>query len=180
MLAFLKNGFDVYGVDIDANCIKTCKERGLKNVWRENILKPGYFTWRRYDTVVLAGNNLGIAGNQKNLKKMLRYFHSITTKNGIVLGEGLNFRTTKNPLHKKYHKTQRNKGIFSGVVTIRVDYKDMVGEWFDWMHTPAKELQTVAKETGWEVEIVESKGGVRYRFILKKSVSGMRIISRNT
>jgi cyclopropane fatty-acyl-phospholipid synthase-like methyltransferase len=168
MLAFQKKGCVVYGVDIDANCVKTCKERGLKNVRQRNILKPGYFKRRRYDTIVLAGNNLGIAGNLKNLKKMLRYFHSITTKTGIVLGEGLNFATTENPLHKKYHALQKKKGRFPGIVTIRVDYKDMVGEWFDWMHTPLKELTAVAKETGWSVATTESKGDAHYRFILTK------------
>lgn len=168
MLAFQKKGCKVYGVDIDANCVQTCKERGLKNVLQRNILKPRYFTWRRYDTIVLAGNNLGIAGTLKNLKKMLRHFHSITTKDGIVLGEGLNYGTTKNSLHKKYHSLQRKNGRFPGIVTIRIDYKDMVGEWFDWMHTPLKELKRIAKETGWSVEVAESKGDPHYRFILRK------------
>ena len=168
MLALQKRGHEVHGVDIDANCIKTCKERGLKKIWRQNILKPSYFKWDRYDTIVLAGNNLGIAGNVENLKKMLRYFHSITTKSGIVLGEGINFRTTTNPLHKKYHALQKKKGRFSGIVTIRVDYKDMVGEWFDWMHTPEKELMSAAKSSGWSLETTKRKGESHYRFILKK------------
>jgi cyclopropane fatty-acyl-phospholipid synthase-like methyltransferase len=168
MLALQKKGHEVHGMDIDANCVKTCKERGLQSVWRGNILKPGYFTRRRYDTIVLAGNNLGIAGNVGNLKKMLRHFHSITTQNGIVLGEGLNFAATKNMLHKKYHALQKKKGRFPGTMTIRIDYKDMVGEWFDWMHTPLKELKAVATETGWSVEATESKSDAHYRFVLRK------------
>ncbi len=153
---------------IDENCIKTCKEQSLQNVWQENILKPGQTKKGHYDTIVLAGNNLGIAGNLENLKKMLNYFHSITSKEGIVLGEGLNFADTTNPLHKKYHALQRKNWRFPGIVTIRVDYKDMVGEWFDWMHTPMKELKVTAKATGWSVDIAQGKGESHYRFILKK------------
>jgi cyclopropane fatty-acyl-phospholipid synthase-like methyltransferase len=169
MLALRKMGHEVHGLDIDANCVRTCRERGLKKVRHRNILKPGFFRWHRYDTIVLAGNNLGIAGNRENLKMMLRYFHSITTKNGIVLGEGLDFGTTKNPVHKKYHALRKKKKLFPGIVTIRVDYKDMVGEWFDWMHTPLRVLNIIAKETGWNVQAAKSKGDAHYRFILKRS-----------
>lgn len=168
LLAFQKKGLEGYGIDIDEQCIQLCKERGLKNVWKENILKPSKTKRHRFDTVVLAGNNLGIAGNLENIEKMLRHFHGITTDAGIVIGEGLNFTKTMSPVHKKYADAQRKNGRFAGVMTMRLDYKNMVGEWFDWIHTPEKELKAIVKETGWKVESTQKKDGVHYRFILKK------------
>lgn len=168
LLSFQKKGLDVYGIDIDELCIRLCKERGLKNVWNENILKPGQTKKHRFDTIVLAGNNLGIAGSLENIEKMLRYFNVITTDAGTVIGEGLNFTKTTSPIHKKYAALQRSKGRFAGVMTMRLDYKDMVGEWFDWIHTPEKELKVIAKKTGWKVESAQKKDGIHYRFILKK------------
>lgn len=168
MLALRKKGHEVHGIDIDANCIKTCKEQGLKDIWQENILKPRRTKQQRYDTILLAGNNLGIAGNLENLKKLLQYFYSITTEQGIVLGEGLNFAETDNLLHKKYHILQRKKGLYPGAVTIRVDYKDMVGEWFDWLHTPLTKLKAIAKESGWVVDVTQKDNEPHYRFILRK------------
>lgn len=89
-------------------------------------------------------------------------------KDGIVLGEGLNFAETTNPIHKKYHSIQRKKGNFPGTVKIRIDYKDLIGEWFCWMHTPVKELKKAAEPAGWSVKIFQKKGEVHYRFVLRK------------
>src|SRR5205823_5594069 len=61
--------------------------------------------------------------------------------------------------HLPYVKWNVRRGRPPGLLTLRVRYKDRVGDWFDLLLIPPEELARLAHETGWDLERVIWEGG---------------------
>ena len=63
-----------------------------------------------------------------------------------------------------------NKGGWRArsVIRLRVRYRDLIGEWFDYLMVSQAELQEIVQDTGWRiVEFLES-GGAQYVTVIEK------------
>ena len=172
-LYFAKKGFDVVAIDSDKFCVKTCKERGIKKVFAENILKPKTIKKYRFDTIWFGGNNLGVAGNLEKMKEMFGILDKITNPNSVVLGRAFEFDKTMRGIHRKYHALQKSRGIFPGITKIRIQYKDFIGEWFNWVHISSAVLKKVLQGTHWKIDKLISKPDHKkerldYFFVIRK------------
>src|SRR3989338_9078774 len=151
-LAFQKKGLDVVGIDTDALCIQTSKERGVKKALKEDIFHPNKLRKLRFDTVWLAGNNLGIAGTMKKLTRLFAILDSLTSPDGVVLATGIEFQKTDSPEHISYHKRQIKRGHYPGEMKLRLEYKQHQSDWFPWLHIASHDLKTTLKHSVWHIE----------------------------
>ena len=76
-------------------------------------------------------------------------------------------------IHKRYHVLQKSRGIFPGITKIRIQYKDFIGEWFNWVHISSTILKKVLQGTHWKIDTLISKPNHKkerldYFFVIRK------------
>ena len=160
-----KKGYHVISMDFSKLAIKVSKMRGAKNV----VLALAFFLpfkKNSFDSVLLMGNNFGICG--KSTEEFLRKMYDITTKNGKIIAVSRNPEDTEKQEHLKYHELNRKRNRAVGLVTIRTEYKDMIGDWFELLMIGVDELKILCEKTGWKIkQIVKGENGV-YSMMLAK------------
>jgi len=121
---------EVVAVDASQGACSCLRRFGLRAVvhspW-QRVMESGI--WHgRYDSVVLAGGNLGLAGDQSGLAVMLRWTRSLLRPGGTILATGL----------APWPPECGGDGPDASPVRLRVEYAGRVGEWFSWLTlTPA-------------------------------------------
>ncbi|MBU2565669.1 MAG: methyltransferase domain-containing protein [Candidatus Thermoplasmatota archaeon] len=160
-----RKGYHVTGMDFSKLAIKVSKMRGLKNC----VLTSAFslpFKKNSFDTVLLMGNNFGICG--KGTEEFLRKMYDITTKNGKILAVSRNPEDTEKPEHLKYHELNRKSNKPVGLATIRIEYKNTIGDWFELLLLGVDELKILCEKTGWEIKkTIKGENGV-YSMMLSK------------
>ena len=151
-LALEKKGFDVVGVDASPTQVALARIRGLSNVYPASVhrLPHGLGT---FDSVLMLGNNLGLAGDLPHFRRFLRDLRGIVRKRGRLIGHS-RIPGTWSEDHLAYVKGNVRRGRPPGLLTLRVRYKGRIGDWFDLLLIPPDELLRIAQDTGWEMERV--------------------------
>ena len=148
-----KNGINTTAIDTSQGAIKTMRERGINDA--ENIdIKE--LNDRKYDTILLLMNGIGIAGKLIFLSKFLNHLNSLLNENGQVLIESTDIKymfmeddgSMWLDANKKYY----------GEVKYQMQYNDTKGKTFDWLFIDFNTLSNFAKKNGFKSElIVEGK-----------------------
>lgn len=68
------HGYDVTAMDISLGCSTIIKEIGLKKIITENIYT---FADKKYDTIMMLMNGIGIAGSLEGLEKLLLHLKTL-------------------------------------------------------------------------------------------------------
>ena len=162
-----KKGFDVLGIDNSPLAIEVCKLRGVKKAKVMSIegirFKPNSF-----DTIIMMGGNFGLFGSFQKAQRLLKSFHTLTSKNAIIIAETRDPYKTDNPAHLEYHKFNKKRGRMSGQLRIRIRFEKYVTKWFDYMLVSREEMKEILKGTGWKIrEFIDSKDA-QYIAIIKK------------
>jgi len=152
-----RKGFDVVGVDASPTQVALARIRGLANVYPASVrrLPRGLGT---FNSVLMLGNNLGLAGDVPHFRRFLRELRGITRKGARLIGHS-RIPGTWSEDHLPYVKWNVRRGRPPGLLTLRVRYKGLVGDWFDLLLIPPEELARHAHETGWDLERVIWEGG---------------------
>ena len=150
--------------------IKICKLRGVRTAKVLDFININKFKVSNFDTVVMFGKNFGLFGNLKRAKILLKKLHRIASKNAIILAEAQDPYNTKNRLRLQYQKANRKKGKLPGQLTIRIRYKNYIGDWFDYLFASKKEVKVLLEGTNWTVERFIESGPVFIAVIKKESV----------
>lgn len=159
ILHYQKRGYDIAGIDNSPLAIKVCKERGCKNAKVMDVFHPKFSSYS-FDTILLFGHNIGIGGTLSGAKRLLSSLRKLVKKDGVLLLTTVDVTKTKKKVHQKYHQKNRAAERYVGEVKIRVEYKNQIGDWFQWLHVKPKMLKKLAKETGWKVlELHETSSG---------------------
>jgi len=161
-------GYDVVGIDLAPGAIEASRTLGLRESYVMSASELD-FKDEIFDTVVLLGNNFGVAGDEKLIVRMLEQLHKITTPDAIILAGTLDPLNTDDPIHLKYHEMNKARNRPPGLIRLRVKYKDLVSDWSDlWQATPG-EMEMLAEKGGWQVEkLLQVDGQSSYVGILTK------------
>ena len=170
-LHFQKKGLDVLGIDNSPIAIKVCKKRGVKNVrvlGIEDIEKLA--GKKKFDTIIMTGNNFGLFANEKKCKKILKKMHKQTSDNALIIAESNDPYKTKDKNHMDYGKWNRRRGKMTGQLKIRVLFEKYKGNWFEYLLVSKKEMRGLLKGTGWTVkEFIDNPKRSSYMAIIGKS-----------
>ncbi|MCP4568912.1 MAG: class I SAM-dependent methyltransferase [FCB group bacterium] len=167
-LLYLKQkGHDVVGIDNSPLAIKTCKERGLKNVHVRAVTQIGP-DLGQFDTITMFCNNIGLLGSFKRGRWLLKKMHKLTSANGLIIGESLDPYGTDLKEHLEYQRFNRKRGRMSGQLRLRVRYKKYISEWFDYLILSQKELTEILKGTGWHISRTFGPPGSYYSCVMEK------------
>ena len=139
----------VVGIDASPTQVALARIRGVEEVYQASVqrLPRGLGT---FDTIILMGNNLGLAGDVPRMRRFLRDARQISTARGRLIG------STRIPgtwirQHLPYVKWNIARGRPPGLLTLRGRYKGRVGDWFDLLLLSPDDLAELAHATGWDL-----------------------------
>lgn len=144
-------GFDTTSIDISPLLIEVCKKRGLKNAEVLSIEKVDRLN-RRFDTLLLLGNNFGLLQNFKKAKQLLKKLHKLSEDGAIIIAESSDPYKTEERAHLAYQKLNLKRERMAGQRKIRIRYRNFMSNWSDYLGVSKKEMEEIVKDTGWQIK----------------------------
>ncbi len=143
-----KKGLQVTSIDISPLAVSVCRRRGLPDarVLDINQLDPASGPW---DTVLLLGANLGLAGNATAGATLLARLAAATSEGAHIIAESVDPRMVTEPVHLAYLEENVRCGRLPGHLTIRVRYKQRYTPWFEYLFLAKEELHHLLEGTAW-------------------------------
>jgi len=152
-----RKGYEVVGLDASPTQIALARIRGVHEAYLGDLRRIPK-ALGTFDTALLLGNNLGLAGNMPRMRKFLRDLRVVLRRRGRLIGHS-RIPGTWSEVHLPYVKRNLARGRPPGLITLRVRYQGRIGDWFDLLLIPPEELARLARETGWELVHVIWEGG---------------------
>lgn len=164
-----EKGHEVTAIDVSPGAVKVSRARGVKRVLLRPIqeiakFKPGYF-----DCVIMMGNNFGLFSSARTANKILSEMDRITTENARIIAGSLNPYSTDNPSHLRYHRFNNQRGRMGGQIRTRVRFRDLVGEWFDYLLVSPEEIETLLRGSPWRLAKILGNRAGNYFAVIEKS-----------
>ena len=163
-LALKGLGKKAVAVDISPLSVQVMKERGvdarLVNFYDKSFTET-------FDTVLMLMNGTGIIGNLDNIGNFFARLKQILKPGGCLLIDSSDLR---------YLFEEEDGSImidladdYYGQVDFQMQYKDDIGEPFDWLYLDFNTLAYYAEENGFKAEVIAE--GEYYDYLAKLTVS---------
>ena len=181
-LVLQDRGMDVTAIDISPLSVETMKERGVKKVLEQDFFTlegqameqrepssllewPSRDRVRRsqYDTILMLMNGIVIVGTLERMPEFFKQLDTILASGGQVLCDSSDisyvFETEDGII-----ELPDDMGYY-GEHSFRMQYKDTIGEPFDWLYIDADTLKQKAGRCGYAVELVAE--GEHYDYLAR-------------
>lgn len=145
-------GLDVKAIDISPKAVQVMRERGVVNVHLADIMS---FEEDQFDTILMMGQNIGIAETINGLSQYLQNVSHILNIGGQVFLTSVDVQYTDDPVEKQYQEQNLESGRYFGEVRMKVIYKGMEGLMFGWMRIDPETLNDYALEAGLNCEVIK-------------------------
>jgi len=122
-----------------------------------------------FENLLLLQHGLGLAGSVDGLYRLLERLRPLLNEGGALLCDSLDVRRAQEPVHRTYVEGQLREGRYFGEIRTRIEYEDLVGEWFDWLHVDPTTLQEIAATTRYSCEIILTTSDGSYLACLQRS-----------
>ena len=150
-LALQAAGHQVHAIDVCPELVTTVlPQRGVLSAERADIFT--YCPGRTFDTILLLGHGLGLAGSLAGVEELLACCETLLGWNGVLVADSLDVTRTEARVHLDYQKSLTRAGRYRGEMRMHVEYGDLVGEEFGWLHVDITTLSRIA--CNWDVEPV--------------------------
>jgi len=144
-----KAGKNITAIDISEGAVKTCKLRGIKKVFKQNIwtLKE-----QKFDTILLLMNGAGMCGTLNKLTDFLDHLKTILNENGQILLDSTDVKYLYEN-ENGFYEFDFNKKYY-GETTFIMEYKGIKGNAFDWLYVDYFTLKKTATDLNLKCECV--------------------------
>ena len=158
-LVLQERGLDVTAIDISPLSVETMKERGVKKV-----LEQDFFTLEgQFDTILMLMNGIGIVGTLERMPKFFKQLDKILAPGGQVLCDSSDisyvFETEDGIIELPDDMS------YYGEHSFRMQYKDTIGEPFNWLYIDSDTLRQKAGRNRYAVEVVAE--GEHYDYLAR-------------
>ena len=158
-LVLQEKGIDVTAIDISPLSVETMKERGVKKV-----IEQDFFTLKgQYDTVLMLMNGIGIVGTLERLPRFFLQLDKILAPGGQLLCDSSDISYVFEDENGMIDIP--NEMDYYGEHSFRMQYKDTIGEPFNWLYIDADTLREKAGRCGYAVEVVAE--GEHYDYLAR-------------
>lgn len=163
-IALQQLGKSATAIDISPLSVEVMKRRGLDarqvNLFDENFTE-------KFDTVLMLMNGTGIIGTLDNMPAFFERMKQLLAPGGCILVDSSDLR----------YLYEEEDGSFMidladdyyGQLDYRMEYKDVLGESFDWLYVDFETLAIYAEENGFTAELVEE--GEYYDYLAKLTIA---------
>ena len=161
----LKNmGKETVAIDISSLSVNVMKERGL-DAREVDFFDPSFD--EKFNTVLMLMNGTGIIGR---LEKMPAFFVRLKS----LLAEGGSVLIDSSDLRYLYEEEDGSLMIdladeYYGLVDYQMQYKNILGEPFDWLYVDFETLSYYASENGFAAELLYE--GEHYDYLARLTVN---------
>lgn len=147
-LVLQQRGVDVTAIDISPLSVETMRKRGVKNVVEQDF----FCLNGQYDTILMLMNGIGIVGKLHRLPMFFRQLDRILTPEGQLLCDSSDIS----------YVFEDDDGVidipdeltYYGEQSFQMQYKETIGEPFDWLYIDADTLIREATKYGYAVDVV--------------------------
>ena len=158
-LVMQERGLDVTAIDISPLSVETMKERGIKKVHEQD-----FFTLEgKFDTILMLMNGIGIVGTLERMPEFFKQLDKILAPGGQVLCDSSDicyvFEDEEGMIDIP------NEMDYYGEHSFRMQYKDTIGEPFDWLYIDEDTLKEKARRYGYTAEVVAE--GEHYDYLAR-------------
>ncbi len=161
-LELQKRGMEVCAVDVSPGAVDIMKTRGVHEAFCVDVMT---FTGRKFDTLLLLMNGIGMAQNLDGLKKLLLHLKSLLRPGGRIILESTDilymFREEDGsillPLGARYY----------GEIKYQLHYNNKKGKSFPWLFVDKDNLSAIAGECGYATEVIYDGETSNYLAALK-------------
>jgi 2-polyprenyl-3-methyl-5-hydroxy-6-metoxy-1,4-benzoquinol methylase len=143
-LALQAKSTHVTALDISAKACEVMKLRGVERVVQEDIFA---FKGKRFDTLLLLMNGIGVTGNIQTLKLFLQQAKKLVNANGQLLFDS-------SDVAYLYDGIIPEMTHYYGEIHYRYEYKKQKTDWFSWLYIDKVTLAKTAAGEGWKTEIL--------------------------
>jgi SAM-dependent methyltransferase len=162
-LALAKAGKESVAIDISPLSVEVMRERGvdarLVNLYDESFAE-------KFDTVLMLMNGTGIIGTLENMDTFFTRIRQLLNPDGCVLIDSSDLR---------YLFEEEDGSLmidladdYYGLVDYQMQYKEVLGEPFDWLYVDFDTLAYYAEENGFKAEMVAN--GEHYDYLARLTV----------
>ena len=159
-LALQKMGKHPVAIDISPLSVEVMKERGVDarqiNLYNESFAE-------RFDTVLMLMNGTGIIGTLDNMPVFFERMRQLLKPDGSVLIDSSDLR---------YLFEEEDGSLmidladdYYGLLDYQMQYKDVLGEPFDWLYVDFETLAFYAEENGFTAELLAE--GEHYDYLAR-------------
>ena len=158
-LALQDRGLRVTALDISPQAVSIMQDRGVRDARCANI-----FTFQDgpFDTVLLLGNGIGLAGQLPGVEPFLRHLKGLVAGSGQLLLHSLDVRCSSQSAELAYQEANRKAGRYFGEVRVAFQYRDAIGSPFCWVHVDADTLADLGRRAGWKSEVMIQQADGNY------------------
>ena len=163
-LALTEMSKKVEAIDISPLSVQVMLERGVQ-ARQVNFYDPAYD--EKFDTILMLMNGTGIIGNLDNIDAFFGRLRSLLQPDGSVLIDSSDLR---------YLFEEEDGSLmidladeYYGQLDYQMQYKDVVGEPFDWLYLDFNTLAYYAEENGFKAELAAE--GEHYDFLARLTLA---------
>ncbi|GLH99671.1 hypothetical protein Pa4123_49470 [Phytohabitans aurantiacus] len=160
-LALQERGVPVTGLDISPGAIAVSRARGVRDLAHATVEEHAA-SGQLYDTFLLMGNNLGLLEGRERAPAFLAALARMASPGARVIAQGTDPYGTTDPVQVGYHKRNRERGRFGGQLRLRLRYRDLATDWFDYLVCSVDELSELLAGTGWELAALDATDAPYY------------------
>jgi SAM-dependent methyltransferase len=143
-LVLQERGFDVTALEISELAIDVMQARGVKKAVTADIFK---YNDRKYDTLLLLMNGIGLTGTLTNLKTFLEHARALLNKGGQLLFDS-------SDIAYLYEGNLPDTGKYYGELSYQYQYNRQTTDWFPWLYVDEKTLFGISRESGFDMEVL--------------------------
>ena len=158
-LILQKKGFDVEALEISTLAADVIKDRGVKKVTNADFF--AFDTNRRYDTILLLMNGVGIAGRLANLPNLLAKCRDLLAPDGQIILDTTDFSCVYNDLG-----IPAPSDHYLGEILYTWEFQGQASQPFWWLYADPGTLASEAQKAGFAPQIIAKNDFHEYLFRL--------------
>jgi SAM-dependent methyltransferase len=161
-----RRGVAVTGLDTSAGAIEVARKRGLRDTVRATVDEYARAD-ARYDTFLLLGNNLGLLEGPERAPVFLAALAALAKPGARLIAHGTDPYGTTDPVHVAYHRRNRERGRLGGQLRLRLRYRLLATEWFDYLVCSPAELAVLVRGTRWRLAGIDETDRPYYLAVME-------------
>ena len=153
-LALQDRGVPVTALDVSPGAVEVAAARGVRQTVCATVAEH-VASGARYDRFALFGNNVGLLGSRESAPGFLGALAAMARPGARIIAQGTDPYGGTDELHLAYHARNRAAGRMGGELRVRVRYRDLATEWFDYLLCTPEELAGLTRSTAWRLDDVD-------------------------
>ncbi|MEO8794498.1 MAG: class I SAM-dependent methyltransferase [Daejeonella sp.] len=143
-LILQKQNIPVTALEISPLACQIMEERGVKNILNMDVID---YSGKKFDTVLMLMNGIGLTRTIEGLKKFLTFAKSLIKPNGQLLFDS-------SDISYLYSENENPQTKYYGEISYQYEYKGDKGDWFDWLYIDYPLLKKIANELGYKSRLL--------------------------